>query len=43
MPCQVVRDGMIIYRDNHHLTETFSASLAPALEAALRRYVPADR
>jgi hypothetical protein len=43
MPCQVVRDGMIIYRDNHHLTETFSASLAPALESALRRYVPADR
>lgn len=39
MPCQVVRDGMIVYRDNHHLTATFSASLAPALEAALEPYV----
>jgi peptidoglycan/LPS O-acetylase OafA/YrhL len=39
MPCQVVRDGMIVYRDNHHLTATFSASLAPALEAALQPYV----
>ena len=41
MPCQVVRDGMIVYRDNHHLTATFSASLAPALDAALRSYRPA--
>jgi len=41
MPCQVVRDGMIIYRDNHHLTATFSESLAPTLESALRRYLPA--
>ena len=41
MPCQVVRDGMIVYRDNHHLTATFSASLAPALKAALRPYLPA--
>jgi hypothetical protein len=41
MPCQVMRDGMIVYRDNHHLTATFAASLAPALEAALQRYVDA--
>ena len=41
MPCQVVRDGMIVYRDNHHLTATFSASLAPALAAALQPYVDA--
>jgi peptidoglycan/LPS O-acetylase OafA/YrhL len=42
MPCQVVRDGMIVYRDNHHLTATFSASLAPALEAAFGA-LPAGR
>ena len=41
IPCQVVKDGMIVYRDNHHLTATFSASLAPALDAALRPYVEA--
>jgi len=41
LPCQVVRDGMIVYRDNHHLTATFSASLAPALAGALRPYVNA--
>ena len=39
MPCQMARDGMILYRDNHHLSATFSASLASALEAALRPYV----
>jgi peptidoglycan/LPS O-acetylase OafA/YrhL len=39
MPCQVVHDGMIVYRDNHHLTATFSASLAPDLDAALRPYI----
>jgi peptidoglycan/LPS O-acetylase OafA/YrhL len=41
LPCQVIRDGMIVYRDNHHLTATFSASLAPVLDAALRPYVDA--
>jgi hypothetical protein len=41
IPCQVVQGGMITYRDNHHLTATFSASLAPALDAALRPYVDA--
>ncbi len=39
MPCQVIRNGMIVYRDNHHLTATFSASLAPALQAALDPWV----
>ena len=39
MPCQVVHDGMIVYRDNHHLTATFSASLAPDLDSALRPYI----
>jgi hypothetical protein len=41
MPCQVVRDGMITYRDNHHLTATFSASLTPELAEALRPYLAA--
>jgi hypothetical protein len=40
-PCQVVRNGMILYRDNHHMTATFSASLAPALDAALRPFLAA--
>ncbi len=30
-PCPVVRDGMILYRDGHHLTATFSRSLAAPL------------
>jgi hypothetical protein len=29
--CPVVIDGMIVYRDDHHLTATFSAALAPVL------------
>jgi peptidoglycan/LPS O-acetylase OafA/YrhL len=33
--CPVVLDGMIVYRDTHHLTATFAASLAPAFKAAL--------
>ena len=33
--CPVVLNGMIVYRDTHHLTATFAASLAPALKAAL--------
>ncbi len=40
MPCQVVRDGMILFRDNHHLTATFSRSLAPILGRALEPYLP---
>jgi hypothetical protein len=34
-PCPVVLDGMIVYRDSHHLTATFATSLAGDLEAAL--------
>jgi peptidoglycan/LPS O-acetylase OafA/YrhL len=31
-PCMPVVSDMIVYRDAHHLTATFSASLGPALE-----------
>ena len=34
-PCQPVIGDMIVYRDDHHLTATFAASLAGLLEAAL--------
>jgi peptidoglycan/LPS O-acetylase OafA/YrhL len=34
-PCQPVVRGMIVYRDDHHLTATFATSLAGYLEAAL--------
>jgi peptidoglycan/LPS O-acetylase OafA/YrhL len=34
-PCPVVVDGMLVYRDSHHLTGIFAASLAPTLYAAL--------
>ena len=34
-PCQVVRDGHILYRDGHHLTATFVRSLAGDLDRAL--------
>jgi hypothetical protein len=34
-PCQPVVRNMIVYRDDHHLTATFAASLAGQLEAAL--------
>ena len=30
-PCPAVVDNMIVYRDAHHLTATFSASLGPEL------------
>jgi peptidoglycan/LPS O-acetylase OafA/YrhL len=35
VPCAVVRDGMILYRDGHHLTATFARSLASALGSQL--------
>lgn len=36
-PCSVItEDGMIKYRDQHHLTQTFARSLAPAVAARLR-------
>jgi peptidoglycan/LPS O-acetylase OafA/YrhL len=34
-PCSVVVNGLIVYRDESHLTATFSRSLAPALKAAI--------
>jgi hypothetical protein len=36
----VVLNGMIIYRDSHHLTATFSASLANPLGEALVGALP---
>ena len=33
--CPVVIDGMIVYRDNQHMTATFAASLRATLEADL--------
>jgi hypothetical protein len=33
--CPAVVGGMIVYRDYHHLTATFAASLAPELDEAL--------
>ncbi len=33
--CPVVLDNMIMWRDEHHLTATFSASLGPAIDAQL--------
>jgi peptidoglycan/LPS O-acetylase OafA/YrhL len=33
--CPVVINGMIVYRDTHHLTATYCLSLAPALDSAL--------
>ena len=34
-PCQAIVGDFIVQRDDHHLTATFAASLAGALEAAL--------
>jgi hypothetical protein len=36
-PCPVVVDRTILFRDKEHLTATFSASLAPALDAEIKR------
>ena len=35
-PCPVVLNNMILYRDGHHLTATFSKTLAPLLDRRLR-------
>jgi hypothetical protein len=40
-PCPVVVDGMIVFRDIGHLTATYSRSLAPALDAEIRRVIHA--
>jgi len=39
--CPAVVDRMIVYRDDHHLTATFSASLAPVLGERLPAFGPA--
>jgi hypothetical protein len=36
-PCRVVTDGMLMFRDSHHLTATFARSLAPMVDAGLQR------
>ena len=41
--CPVVRGGRIVYRDDHHLTATFSRWLAPSMERALTRILTARR
>jgi hypothetical protein len=33
--CPVVIDNVIVWRDDHHLTATFAATLGPALDAKL--------
>jgi len=38
--CPVVLNGMIIFRDNHHLTATFAASLADRFAATLPDLAP---
>ena len=38
--CPVVRGGIIAYRDSHHLTATFSRSMAPVLEREVERLFP---
>jgi len=38
--CYAIRDRVIVYRDDNHLTGQFSASLGPALDAYLRAIVP---
>jgi hypothetical protein len=39
-PCHPQREGTVLYYDSHHLTATFSASLAPALEREIRPLLP---
>lgn len=36
-PCRVVTNGILEFRDNHHLTATYTASLTPIVDAALQR------
>jgi peptidoglycan/LPS O-acetylase OafA/YrhL len=41
--CPVVMDGMIMFRDDHHLTATFAASLGPALDRQIVDILVASR
>jgi peptidoglycan/LPS O-acetylase OafA/YrhL len=36
-PCPAVIDGVLVYRDAHHLTATYARSLAPRLHELLRQ------
>ncbi|MCG5467346.1 acyltransferase [Micromonospora sp. LAH09] len=38
-PCPAVIDGLLVYRDAHHLTATYARSLAPRLHDRLRHLV----
>ncbi|MEU8420986.1 acyltransferase family protein [Micromonospora sp. NPDC048835] len=38
-PCPAVIDGLLVYRDAHHLTATYARSLAPRLHDRLRQLV----
>jgi peptidoglycan/LPS O-acetylase OafA/YrhL len=38
--CPPVIGDTLVYSDEHHITATFSRQLAPALDAALRPYLP---
>ncbi|MCG5443663.1 acyltransferase [Micromonospora sp. NIE79] len=38
-PCPAVIDGLLVYRDAHHLTATYARSLAPRLHDRLRELV----
>jgi hypothetical protein len=35
-PCSVITDGMLMFRDSHHLTATYARAIAPLLAAKLR-------
>jgi hypothetical protein len=41
--CPVVMNGMIMFRDDHHLTATFAAALGPALDQRIVDILSADR
>ncbi len=38
-PCPAVLNGMIVYRDSHHLTATFAVALGPVLDRGLAPYL----
>jgi hypothetical protein len=38
-PCPVVTDGIVMFRDNHHLTATYARWLAPMVDAALQKVI----
>lgn len=39
-PCPPVIGNVVVYRDAHHMTATYSATLAPALSRRLRAALP---